>query len=319
VSTVEASVVVPTFNRPETLAATLQALALQSLDPESYEIIVVDDGSLPAVEPPALGAERPAVRCVRQENRGVAAARNHGARLARGSTLVFIDDDMLAPPMLLARHLELLDRFPRALVQSYWEYEPRLRASLDATPFGRYRMQVEMADGIAFGTRAREAGEQVFDVPVLAACNLSLRAEHFREIGGFDEGFPYAGSEDADLCLRARALGFRLLLDGRERLLNDDRRLSFRQYCERQRRGAVSRSVLARKHGADALPPGPPPRRRARDVVKAVLARPALLRLVHAGVGALERVAPTSRLLTRSYSAVCGLYIYRGAREASRS
>ena len=87
------AIVVPTYNRPEALAACLEALG--RLDPAPDEIVVVDDGGArPAAEVCARFDGR--VRCIRQANAGPAAARNAGVR-ATGADLVALTDDDCAP------------------------------------------------------------------------------------------------------------------------------------------------------------------------------------------------------------------------------
>jgi glycosyltransferase involved in cell wall biosynthesis len=94
------SAVVPTFNRIATLRQTLTALAAQ--DYPDYEIIVVDDGSSDGTGD-VVTREFPAVRYVRQPNRGPAAARNVGIRAALGDIVAFTDDDCLPPVDWLSR------------------------------------------------------------------------------------------------------------------------------------------------------------------------------------------------------------------------
>ncbi len=97
------SVVVPTVGRADVLARCLAALAAQTLPADAFEVVVVDDspaGDAPIAPPPGLAA-----RVHRSRGCGAAVARNEGAAQARGALVLFIDDDLIAAPDLLERHL----------------------------------------------------------------------------------------------------------------------------------------------------------------------------------------------------------------------
>jgi len=99
------SVVIPCFNHARFLGEAITSALAQTYAP--VEIVVVDDGSND--DTAAVVAPFPGVRYVRQENQGLAAARNTGLRESRGAYLVFLDaDDRLLPQALEAgmRHLE---------------------------------------------------------------------------------------------------------------------------------------------------------------------------------------------------------------------
>src|SRR6266481_2828343 len=92
----EATVIVPTRNNHALLIDTVDSLVAQEVAHDRYEIVVVDDGSNPPIEP------REGVRIVRHEwPRGLNAARNSGARAARAELLCYVDDDIEAPPYWL--------------------------------------------------------------------------------------------------------------------------------------------------------------------------------------------------------------------------
>ena len=80
----------PVYNGAETIAACLDALLVQTVDAASYQVIVVDDGSVD--DTPQIVARYP-VTFIRQEHVGPGAARNRGAQLALGDLLLFTDAD----------------------------------------------------------------------------------------------------------------------------------------------------------------------------------------------------------------------------------
>ena len=91
------SVVIPCYNQARFLSEAIESVLAQSY--KDFEIVVIDDGSTDDTS--KVAARYPAVRCIRQDNQGLAAARNTGLRRSRGSYLVFLDaDDRLLPEAL---------------------------------------------------------------------------------------------------------------------------------------------------------------------------------------------------------------------------
>jgi GT2 family glycosyltransferase len=314
---VELSVVVPTRDRASRLRQTLQALAAAS--GPRWEAVVVDDGGAPGgladVEGWIAQSGAP-VRILRQESRGPAAARNRGARDARGRVLVFLDDDMVVAPDFLARHLRAVDAHPGCWVVGRITHPEELRA----TPFGRYRH----ARWEEFHERHASRGLQETDG--ISAANLALPAADFQRLGGFDEGFALAGCEDRELGVRARAAGLRVLYDPENVALHQDWAVTLERYCERQRTYAISDVQLYRLQGAAAeraamvranapAAPGDGVARRARTLVKAVLATAGGRALLSGLARATERVAPDTALSRRVYDAAVAVAIFRGVRE----
>ena len=105
------SVIVPTFNRAAWLESTVRSALAQTHAP--LEIIVVDDGSTDGTEAVARGLPAP-VTYLRQPNAGVAAARNAGARVARGQWLAFLDCEDVWEPRKLECQLAALNAVPGA-------------------------------------------------------------------------------------------------------------------------------------------------------------------------------------------------------------
>jgi GT2 family glycosyltransferase len=198
-------VVVPTYQRADLLARCLDSFAAQTADPTSYELLVVDDGSTDGT-PEVIEAARRAgpVRIVaaRQPNAGPAAARNRAVRLGSAPLLLFVDDDIVATPELVATHLELHRNGPRE--QGYVglvSWEP----SLQVTPFMRWLDGTDLQ--FTYGT-SLQPGRVPRPEDAFYTCNLSLSRSLFDEAGGFDESFPYPAYEDVELGHRLAAAGF---------------------------------------------------------------------------------------------------------------
>ncbi|MGQ9495347.1 MAG: glycosyltransferase [Thermoanaerobaculaceae bacterium] len=200
------SLIIPTFNRWETLHLTLQALQNQRVQP--YEVVVVDDGSTDGTWEKLQNWRREnrtpwELVLVHQENRGPAAARNHGLRHARGNLVVFIGDDTIPEPDFLQFHLQAHAelRGPCAVVGlTLWD-----RQRMKVTPFLDY---VNLAgDQFAYGLF--EDGD---DLPF--TCFYTSNVSLPREVLGdnpFYEGFRYAAWEDAELGFRLSLKGLRIV------------------------------------------------------------------------------------------------------------
>lgn len=103
------SVVIPLYNREDYIGKTVQSILDQTLLPA--EIIIVDDGSPDNSAAVVQAIKSPLIRLIRQENRGVSAARNRGIKEVRTDYVAFIDAD----DEWLPEHLETLER----LIQKY--------------------------------------------------------------------------------------------------------------------------------------------------------------------------------------------------------
>jgi GT2 family glycosyltransferase len=320
-----ASVIVPTYNRPSALARTLEALHTMDFPADQLEIVVVDTG--------AKGNDSESVARTngaaysRHPDRGVAAARNHGASLATGELLMFVDDDIVVGEANLRQHEAIHASHERCLVSGHWEFDPDLRRKLEHSPLGRYRLAYEdlynKPDGIAGDT----SGGQVHP-RTLAAANLSIRADTFWSLDGFDERFP-VGAEDQDLTWRAAKAGCLLVYDYDIGVIHNDQHSDLVSLCRRQERGAIGTAYFARKNpDAPAFPMltmnGPIRRDDSARVVvrklsRALLSRRAPLALAHRLVNVADRVLPDGGWPLESlYRAVGGLHVFRGVRRGLR-
>jgi peptidoglycan/xylan/chitin deacetylase (PgdA/CDA1 family)/glycosyltransferase involved in cell wall biosynthesis len=105
---VELSVIIPTYNRAAMLRACLQSLAAQKQSAKDFEVIVVVDGSTDKTSELLSNLTVPfRLDVVWQSNQGVGMARNQGIQASRGRYCLFLDDDILAHPALVAEHLRV--------------------------------------------------------------------------------------------------------------------------------------------------------------------------------------------------------------------
>lgn len=198
------SVVVPTWNRPEALAACLGGLVRSRLPQDRFEVVVVDDGSAtPVDDVVAAHAQAIAVTLIRQPNRGPASARNAGAAEARGSLLAFTDDDCVVDPDWLPVLQREARTHPDHLLGG------RVVNALEGNPFAQASQHLV---SYLYGYAAEPPGEEPASSAVrwsrfFTSNNLAVPAATFQELGGFDETFPLAAGEDRDFCARWREAG----------------------------------------------------------------------------------------------------------------
>lgn len=104
----EISVIIPTHNpRPEHLGRVLAALQAQTLRKDSWELIIIDNCSQPALSTGLASQGHPSGRVVREERVGLTAARLAGFAATSGKIVVLVDDDNVLAPDYLAAALHI--------------------------------------------------------------------------------------------------------------------------------------------------------------------------------------------------------------------
>jgi glycosyltransferase involved in cell wall biosynthesis len=217
----KAAVIVPTYNRPDALAAVLEGY-LQQDDPD-FELIVADDGSTQetraVVEAFRLRARFP-LRHVWQEDRGfrLAAVRNRAVAATDADYIIFTDGDCIPPRYFVSAHKRLAERgyflsgnrvlvsepFTREVLQhalpvhawSAWRW---LRARFSGA-INRWIPLLRLPDG---GLRK----SRPLQWRGVKTCNLSLWRDDLQRVNGVDEAYSGWGLEDSDLVIRLHHAG----------------------------------------------------------------------------------------------------------------
>jgi glycosyltransferase involved in cell wall biosynthesis len=200
------SVVIPTYNRIDTLRVVLPALLGQTLPADQYELVIADSLSTDGTaEYLALLADSAAgrIRHVPGPYAGRAAARNAGIAAARAPLVLFTDADIIASPDLLARHLaghEAAADLRVAIVG----------CELQVKSLEDYRMQRDQPE-----TRRplHPASRTKLSWLYFLTGNASARREDLLAVGGFDEDFTGYGHEDLELGYRLSKAGVELRYD----------------------------------------------------------------------------------------------------------
>lgn len=220
---VDITIIVPTFNRPRALAVCLANLTALEPPPGGFDIVVVDDGGSTDLAPIVAAARTPTVeiQLFRQPNRGPGAARNLGAREARGQWLAFTDDDCLPrPSWLVALH-------------RVWQQEGNVIAG-GRTVNGLVSNPYSAASQLIVDAAYRYFNDDRRNSRFLASNNLGLSRTAFLDAGGFDESFRIA-SEDRELCDRWLWRGGRIVFSP-EPIVEHRHHLSFAAFLRQHYR-----------------------------------------------------------------------------------
>lgn len=227
------SVVIPTYNRKETVTLVLDSLTVQTLDPSSFEVIVVDSGSQDGTRALLEGKTFPfPFKFFTQENRGRAGARNRGIQESSGEIILFTDADIIAHRSLLEEHLSL-HRKARGTVQPQGRgviaQSGTPSAKSEATSTGPELVSVvgcEIRVGSLEDLSACQKNpepchmlhppqrKKLFWLYFLTG-NASVPREVLDRIGGFDESFQGYGWEDVEMGYRLYHAGIPILYNAK--------------------------------------------------------------------------------------------------------
>jgi GT2 family glycosyltransferase len=227
-----ASVILCTYNRARLLERALSSLSRQTMTPDGFEVIVVDDGSSDgtAAVCEKAGRSLPGFRYIPlARNLGLAAAGNRGIREARGEAFLFIDDDCIAD-------------------ESWAE---SLAASLERHPLAAGAIRSPLTNPIKLGhnisqfhpfMERREEGW----AKSIAGANMGMRRSLFSELGGFNEK---SEVPDMELLFRAWEKGYRVRFVPGAVILHDPERVRLAKILAHAARRASLMIPLRQQYG----------------------------------------------------------------------
>jgi glycosyltransferase involved in cell wall biosynthesis len=203
------TVITPAYNVAKYIGEAVDSVLKQSF--RDFEYLVIDDGSsddtVQVIRARAAGDPR--LRLIPIVHSGVSAARNAGIREARGRYIGLLDGDDRWRPRFLERQVSLIESLPPDV----------------GMVFCRTRTILE--NGLPVRLHWTRAGRYDFDDfvvrnnPAMSGSSILVRARCFAEVGGFDEGMPFA--EDLDMWLRIADRSASPVLWGNKHFLVDRR------------------------------------------------------------------------------------------------
>ena len=222
------SVVIPAHNGEAYLAQAIESVLAQTWP--HTELLVVDDGSTDSSAEIAAGYD--GVTLIRQENRGVAAARNRGAAEAEGELLSFLDQDDLFRPEKIERQLRTLEEQPEAGICAC-QVKIFVEPGLPRPPWLPPNLVDSESHALWTGT-------------------LLVKREAFERIGPYEESYRWAN--DLDWLVRARESGIPIAMLPEplfEYRVHDHNESRMRAPVQKEALAAFRAAVLRKREGAN--------------------------------------------------------------------
>lgn len=188
------SVIIPVYNSKSIISRCLNALETQTIDPQMYEVIVVDDGSADDT-PEIIAADFPWVRVLPIKHGGPSVARNAGAQLARGEFLLFTDSDCMPMGDWIEKMIAPFGDPDIVGVKGvYRSHQPELIARFVQL---EYQFKYERMAKLKW-------------LDFIDTYSAAYRKEIFLKNKGFDSAFSVPSVEDQELSFRLSEKGYRL-------------------------------------------------------------------------------------------------------------
>ena len=214
----DASIIVCTYNRCESLDDSLNAIIRQITEPDyEWELIVVDNNSTDSTKTIVEKFSRltPSVKYIFEANQGLSFARNTGVKAAVGELILFTDDDVLPEEDWLQNVLSGVDKYGADAVGGYiapiWEEPPP--SWLTDKFHGFLAVRMERTDDYQIDSSSQAP----------FGANMGIKRKLFDEVGFFDtergrKGNVLASGEDGEMFERLLSAGAKVMFIGNARV-----------------------------------------------------------------------------------------------------
>jgi len=311
------SVVIPTYNRKDSLLRTLDSLSRQTYPSKQFEIIVVDDGSDDGTQEACADLDELPLTYVRQSHLGGTAAKNKGANESTGALLVFLDDDITVNAHFLEcltkQHQQNAKAIVMGILHDVAPNEDLKQPEADSAVEDGYCIEVHFTECLGGF--------------------FSIRRSDFMKLGMLQDPAPgyWPNWEDVDLAYRAESAGFTFYQCAQAIGYHWDHVLSnLSTQCRRWEHAARSAVLLFRKHPElrTEIPmfrdKGPIEWQRdsltlvLRKILRQIASSAPVIWLMKQPVPMLEHRASDSTALRLLYRWIVSGHIYRGYRAGLR-
>jgi len=202
---IAASIIIGTYNRSDLLRRALESLVQQTLGPDSFEVIVIndgsDDGTLEMLK--EFGKKHSNIHIITTEtNLGLSSARNQGLAAASGNCILFLDDDCIAKRDWVEK------------MCGHLAVHSAAAGAIDSPRNGWVKLSHNIAHFHPF-----MPGRRSGPIDFMAGANMGFRRQVLEELHGFDKERKLAG--DTQLCLKARSAGYQPYLTQEAGVVHD--------------------------------------------------------------------------------------------------
>lgn len=243
----DASIIVCTYNRAESLRDTLRALRAQKTNPScEWEVVVIDNNSKDHTRNVVEEVQRewPLLRYEFEQAQGLSHARNYGIAAAQGDILLFTDDDVLPEPDWMEVTLAGLEKYSADACGGYiapiWEVPPP--GWLTERFYGFLAVRTERSDDYDITSSSQAP----------FGANMAFRRDVFQKVGGFDtsrgrKGKVLASGEDSELFERILSVGLKAVFLGQSRVHHKVESFRLSKHYFRRWRFQTSRNIAQSK------------------------------------------------------------------------
>jgi len=232
------TVLIPTYNRLETLKKCLQCIENQSYNKDQLEILIVNDGSTDNTENYLMDYQKTTsfnLNYLYQKNSGPAKARNYGIREAQGEIIILIGDDILIESYFIEKHVQFHKDYPQlsycCLGFTDWSKE------IEITPFMRHITSLEGGEQFNYKYLEKYHNQNNVDYNFFVTSNISCKTLFYRTFGLFDhDAFKDALWEDIELGYRFSLVGLKLHYKKYCLAYHEHPGINQFNFCKRQRK-----------------------------------------------------------------------------------